>query len=398
MAGEDHISFVVQERLLGTGHALAIAKKEFKSGRVLVLNGDCPLIASGTLKMLSARHNRNRNALSFLSFTDDSISGYGRIFRDERGRVAGIVEDKHATPDERKKFKELNGGVYLLEEEVLGYLEKIRKNKSSGEYYLTDIVKMAAGSGKKVEAYTCPAEEIRGVNDREELFGVSEILKRRITRKWMQKGVTFIDPQTSFVGPLVHIGKDTIVYPNTYLEGRTRIGKNCVIYPGSRIYESVLGDGIVIKDNTVIEESRIGDGSAIGPFAHLRPRSIIGRSVKIGNFVETKKTFISDGTKASHLTYLGDAVIGKNVNIGAGTITCNYDGKNKFSTVIESDVFIGSDSQLVAPVKVGKGAYVAAGATVTRDVPSGDLAISRARQQNLKGWAKKRREESRVKS
>jgi len=391
MEGENHLSFVVQKHLLGTGNALAIARSELKKGMVLVLNGDCPLITTRTLKSLINKHKRDGNALSFLSFKDSSISGYGRILRDEKDQVTGIIEDKHASPDERRKFEELNGGVYVMEPEVLGYLNMIRKNRSSGEFYLTDIVGIAAGDGKRIEAYQCSSEEIRGVNTREELFGVSEILRNRIMRKWMLKGVTFIDPGTSYVGPLVHIGKDTTIYPNTHLEGRVRVGKNCIIYQGSRISESILGNNVVIKDNTVVEESRIGDGSAIGPFAHLRPHSIIGRSVKIGNFVETKKAVIAEGSKASHLTYLGDAVIGKHVNIGAGTITCNYDGNNKFNTVIESDVFIGSDSQLVAPVKIGRGAYVAAGATITRDVPPGDLAISRMQQRNLKGWVKKRR-------
>jgi bifunctional UDP-N-acetylglucosamine pyrophosphorylase/glucosamine-1-phosphate N-acetyltransferase len=396
MSCENHLSFVVQKHLLGTGNALAIARRELKKGTVLVLNGDCPLITTRTLKSLINKHRRDRNALSFLFFRDSSISGYGRIIRDEKGRVTGIIEDKHASPDERRKFEELNGGVYVMEAEVLEYLNMIRKNRSSREFYLTDIVGIAAGDGKRVEAYQCSSEEIRGVNTREELFSVSEILRNRIMRKWMLKGVTFIDPGTSFLGPLVHIGKDTTIYPNTHLEGRVRIGKNCLIYQGSRISASILGNNVVIKDNTVIEESRIGDGSAIGPFAHLRPHSIIGRSVKIGNFVETKKAVIAEGSKASHLTYLGDAFIGKNVNIGAGTITCNYDGNNKFNTVIESDVFVGSDSQLVAPVKIGKGAYVAAGATITRDVPPGDLAISRTQQKNLKGWVKKR--QLRVKS
>jgi bifunctional UDP-N-acetylglucosamine pyrophosphorylase/glucosamine-1-phosphate N-acetyltransferase len=393
MAGEDHLSFVIQRQLLGTGNALAIAREKLKKGPVLVLNGDCPLITTTTLRGLINKHIRNKNTLSLLSFTDSAISGYGRIFRDEKGRAIGIVEDRHATPDEKRKFNELNGGVYIMEEEALRYLNMVKKNRSSGEYYLTDIVEIAAKDGKKVNAYQCASEEIRGVNTREELFRVSEILRDRITKKWMMRGVTFIDPATAFVSPLAEIGKDTIIYPGTYLEGRVRIGKSCMIYQGSRISESILGNGVVIKDNTVVEESRIGDGSAIGPFAHLRPHSEIGRAVKIGNFVETKKSVIKEGSKASHLTYLGDAVVGRNVNIGAGTITCNYDGRNKFKTVIESDVFIGSDTQLVAPVKIGKGAYVAAGATITRDVPAGDLAISRTKQQNLRGWAKKKRRE-----
>jgi bifunctional UDP-N-acetylglucosamine pyrophosphorylase/glucosamine-1-phosphate N-acetyltransferase len=224
------------------------------------------------------------------------------------------------------------------------------------------------------------------VNSRKELYEVTDILRSRIVLKWMDRGVTFIDPETSSVHPSVSIGRDTVIYPNTYLEGDTRIGRNCTIYPGSRVFDSVIGDGVTIKDSTLIEESRISKGASVGPFAHLRPGSVIGSNAKIGNFVEIKMANIGDGTKASHLSYIGDADIGRDVNIGAGTITCNYDGKKKSRTKIGSGVFIGSDSQLVAPVTIGRDAYVAAGATITRDVPSGGLAISRSRQRNLEKW------------
>ncbi len=387
---DSRLSFVLQRYLLGTGNALSIAKKELKSSTVLVLNGDCPLITTKTLKELLTKHKRNKNVLSFLTFTDGLMSGYGRILRGEDGRVVGIVEDKHATPSEKKRFKELNGGVYVIETKALHYLNRIKKNRSSGEYYLTDIVNIISKTGKRLEAYNCPSEEIRGVNTREELHEVSDILRRRIIAEWMRKGVTFIDPNTSFVDPFVFIGKDTVIYPNTYLESNTIIGKNCIIYPGARICESILGDNVIIKDNTLIEESKIGDGTSIGPLAHLRPHNVVGRYAKIGNFVELKKSNIGDGTKASHLSYLGDAEIGRHVNIGAGTITCNYNGINKFKTMIESGVFIGSDSQLVAPVIIGEGAYIAAGSTITKNVPAGALSISRAKQKNLVNWAKKR--------
>ncbi|NOZ68552.1 MAG: UDP-N-acetylglucosamine diphosphorylase/glucosamine-1-phosphate N-acetyltransferase [Deferribacteres bacterium] len=389
--GAAHITFVVQEKLLGTGNALATAGKELNKGAVLVLNGDGPLITTGTLKKLLTRHRRSGNALSFLSFTDDSMGGYGRVIRDGSGRVSAILEDKHATPSEKKKFTELNGGVYVIETSELGCLQRIRKNSDSGEYYLTDIVSIVSDSGKRLEAYNCSPEEIRGVNTREDLYQVTEIMRKRVIAKWMKRGVTFIDPRRTVVHTPVSIGRDTVIYPDTYIEGKTTIGRNCTIYPGVRICDSTLGEGVIIKDNTLIEESRIGKGSTVGPFAHLRPMSVVGRNAKIGNFVEIKKSTIGHGTKASHLTYLGDAVVGSNVNIGAGTITCNYDGRNKFKTVIESGVFIGSDSQLVAPVTIHKGAYVAAGATITKDVPPGSLAISRAKQQNLENWAKKRR-------
>ncbi|MBL7031663.1 MAG: bifunctional UDP-N-acetylglucosamine diphosphorylase/glucosamine-1-phosphate N-acetyltransferase GlmU [Nitrospira sp.] len=383
---EDGLTFVLQKKLLGTGNALLTAKKELKKGTVLVLNGDCPLITARTLKKLLASHKRGRNVLSFLSFVDGSMSGYGRVFRDEKGRVTGIVEDKHTTAEEKRRFTELNGGVYVMETEILNHLGRIKKNRSSGEYYLTDIVDIAAKAGKNLNAYDCPQEEIRGVNSRKELHEITEILKRRVVLQLMEKGVTFIDPATSNIHASVSIGRDTVIYPNTYLEGNTRIGRDCTIYPGTRICDSILGDGIIIKDNTLIEESRIRKGASVGPFAHLRPGSDIGCNAKIGNFVEVKKSNIGDGSKASHLSYIGDADVGPNVNIGAGTITCNYDGKEKFKTKIGSGVFIGSDSQLIAPVTIGKDAYVAAGATITRNVPAGGLAISRVRQQNLDNW------------
>jgi bifunctional UDP-N-acetylglucosamine pyrophosphorylase/glucosamine-1-phosphate N-acetyltransferase len=386
---DGHLTFVLQKALLGTGDALAITREELLKGTVLVLNGDCPLITAGTLKGLLTRHKRSKNMLSFFSFIDESMAGYGRIIRDGNGKVTGIVEDKHASSVEKNMFKELNGGVYVMESEALGYLDKIKKNSSSGEYYLTDIIGIISKAGKRVDAYQCPSEEIRGVNSREELYEISTILQRRVISGWMKKGVTFIGPETTLVHVTASIGRDTIIYPNTYIEGRTSIGPNCIIYPGSRIYDSALGKGVIIKDNTLIEKSRIQDGASVGPCAHLRPDSVIGRNARIGNFVEVKKSNIGAGTKAGHLTYLGDAEIGPGVNIGAGTITCNYDGKNKFKTVIKSGVFIGSDSQLVAPVTIEKDAYVAAGSTITMDVPSGALAIGRGRQKNLEDWTKR---------
>lgn len=384
------LAFVLQKKLLGTGNALSIARKKLDKGTVLVLNGDCPLITVRTLKSLLTKHRRNKNVLSFLSFEDDSMTGYGRVFRDDRGGVVGIVEDKHATPEEKRKFRELNGGVYVMETGVLKYLDRIKKNPASGEYYLTDLIEIITRAGKKLNAYKCPSEEIRGVNNRKELYEITEILKSRVISKWMNRGVTFIDPDTSLVHPSATIGKDSIIYPNTYLEGMTAIGRKCIIYPGSRIIDSSLGNEVVIKDNTLIEESRIGNGAVIGPCAHLRPANIVGRRAKIGNFVELKKSRIGDGTKASHLSYLGDADIGSGVNIGAGTITCNYDGKNKYKTVIESGVFVGSDSQLVAPVTIGSDAYIAAGTTITKNVPSGALAITRTKQRTLANWTERK--------
>jgi bifunctional UDP-N-acetylglucosamine pyrophosphorylase/glucosamine-1-phosphate N-acetyltransferase len=386
---EKGISFVLQKQLLGTGDAVLAARNHIKKGTVLVLNGDGPLITTKTLRGFLTKHKRHKNTVSFLSFLDNSLSGYGRVFRDSEGKVTGIVEDKHASPEERIKFNELNSGVYLIESAAIGYLNSIKKNSSSGEYYLTDLVKLTADAGKKVNTYLCPPEETRGVNSRRELFEISAIMREKIISKWLDKGVTFIDPDTTVIHSTVSIGKDTIIYPNTYFEGNTSVGKNCIIYPGARICDSSLGDNVVVKDSTLIEDSKIGKNASVGPFAHVRPGCDVGQNSKIGNFVELKKTRLGKGAKASHLSYLGDAQIGSDVNIGAGTITCNYDGKNKFQTNIESGVFIGSDSQLVAPVTIGKGSYVAAGATITKDVPSGALAISRTRQKNLESWVSK---------
>jgi len=385
------VSFVIQKELLGTGDALAAAQKLLKGsdGAALVLNGDCPLMTTKTLSHLLKNHKRSKNALSFLSFIDNSLSGYGRIMRD-KGKVIGIVEDKHATKEE-KGSNELNGGVYVLESEVMKHLKKISRNASSGEYYLTDIVNIVSNAGGRLNAYNCLPEEIRGVNSRDDLYVVSKILNRRNISKLMEKGVTFVNPETSVVHSSVSIGRDSIIHPNTYLEGKTSIGEDCVIYPGTRIFNSAIGNRVTVKDSSLIEESKVGNGAVIGPFAHIRPKSEIGRDVKIGNFVEIKSARIGERTKASHLTYLGDSEVGRDVNIGAGTITCNYDGEKKHKTVIESGVFIGSDSQLIAPVTIGRGAYVAAGSTVTQDVPSGALSISREKQRNLKGWAKRKK-------
>ncbi len=392
---DENISFIIQEKLLGTGNALAEVKnavRDIRNSTIVVLNGDSPLITSETLKGFLKKHKSDENHLSFLSFIDDSVSGYGRVVRDINGKVINIVEDKHAAPEVRN-IKELNGGVYAVEPEILNYLNRLKKHKASGEYYITDLVGIASEHGRKVSAYDCPPEQIKGVNTRAELHQVSEILNSRIISEWMKKGVTFISPATSIVHPSVSIGKDTVIYPNTYLEGNTSIGKGCVIYPSARISDSMLGNRVIVKDCTLIEQSRIRDMSTIGPFAHLRPYSTVGINVKIGNFVELKKAVIGDNTKASHLSYLGDAVIGKNVNIGAGTITCNYDGQKKHTTRIDPGVFVGSDTQLVAPVTIGEGAYIAAGATITKNVPAGALAISRVKQRNIEGWTKRKKSE-----
>jgi bifunctional UDP-N-acetylglucosamine pyrophosphorylase/glucosamine-1-phosphate N-acetyltransferase len=271
---------------------------------------------------------------------------------------------------------------------VLSLLKEIKMNSLKGEYYLTDIVGIAARRGYGVGSHLLGDEtELTGINSRRELCMAGLYLRDKIVSKWFDKGVSFIDPKSVMIDPDASIGMDTVIYPNVFIEGKSMIGTNCRIYPNTRIIDSTIGNNVIIKDSSVIESSNIKDRAAVGPFAHLRPGSIIGTSAKIGNFVEIKKSVIGNGTKASHLSYLGDAEIGDNVNIGAGTITCNYDGINKYKTVIEEGAFIGSDTQLVAPVKVGKGAYIGAGSTITKDVPPMALAVSRTSQKNLEKWA-----------
>jgi bifunctional UDP-N-acetylglucosamine pyrophosphorylase/glucosamine-1-phosphate N-acetyltransferase len=292
----------------------------------------------------------------------------------------------------------VNSGVYAIEPEALRLLDEIKLNKSKGEYYLTDIVHIAREKGMRMDAFQIGYEdEFIGVNTREELEKAGRLMKDRIIKRWKDRGVNFIDTGSVFLSSSTHIGKGTVVYPNVHLEGNTRIGRDCTIYPNVRICESVIEDGAVIKDSTLIESSVVKERALVGPFAHLRPGSEIGVKAKIGNFVEVKKSIIGRGTKASHLSYLGDAKIGRDVNIGAGTITCNYDGHSKDVTTIEDGVFIGSDSQLIAPVRVGKGAYLGAGSTITKDVPSKALALSRVEQVNIEGWVTKRESKMRNK-
>lgn len=386
------VLFAAQPRPLGTGDAVKCALPligNFK-GDVLILNGDTPLVRPDTMRKFLKLHRKDDNALSVLSFAADDPSAYGRIVRNSAGAVEAIVEARDALPVQRE-IREVNSGLYAVRRDALALLDEIKLNRAKGEYYLTDIIAAAVGRKIKISAYAIGAgEELMGVNTKEELRRASDIMRSRIVSGWTKKGVDFLDAGSVFMDCAATVGRDTVIYPNVYIEGRTRIGKNCTVYPNVRIIDSDIGRGAVIKDSTVIENARVGDLASVGPFAHIRPESEIGRGAKIGNFVELKKTVIGKGSKASHLSYLGDAKIGSGVNIGAGTITCNYDGKRKYVTNIGDGVFVGSDSQLVAPVRVGRGAYIGAGSTITSDVPAGALAISRGRQQNVPGWVKER--------
>ncbi len=388
------IRYALQAKPLGTGHALLTAAKELGddfSGSVVVLNGDFPLIRPETLRRLLHLHRKNKNALSLGSFMTDDPASYGRVFRDPSGMPARIIE-KTDLAAEDEEIKEVNSGLYVLEPEAVRLLGRIKRNPRKKEYYLTDILALARREGLRAGAYPIASEEeFAGVNDLLELGLAEAAIRRRIIRGLSKNGVRFIAPETVYIDAGVKIAPGALIYPNVYLQGGTTVGKGCIIYPNVRIIDGIVREGAAVLDSSLIENSEVGEKAQVGPFAHLRPGARIRPSAKIGNFVEIKNSTIGKGTKAMHLSYIGDASVGRSVNIGAGTITCNYDGIRKNRTVIGDGVFIGSDSQLVAPVNVKKGSFVAAGTTVTSDVPAGSLAISRVRQKNVKGYVGKKK-------
>jgi bifunctional UDP-N-acetylglucosamine pyrophosphorylase / glucosamine-1-phosphate N-acetyltransferase len=387
------LRFALQEPQLGTGHALLQAEPHLAdaSGTVVLLSGDVPLLRPRTLQRLVQTHEACGAAATVLTARVSGPHEYGRIVRD-KGRIAAIVEHKDATPEQRA-IDEINSGVYAFAlEPLFAALKSIGSSNAQGEYYLPDLVAIYRAQGRAVETVLLEdPREILGVNSRKELAEVSAILRSTKNDELMAEGVSIVDPATAWIGPDVTIGSDTVIHPNVYLEGRTRIGSHCEIHAGVRIVDSTLDDGVVINNYCVITESHVKSGARIGPFAHIRPQSVIGEQAHVGNFTELKKTTLGKGSKANHLSYLGDAVIGEKVNVGAGTITCNYDGTHKYPTVIEDGAFIGSDSQLVAPVTVGKGAYIAAGSSIVEDVPAGALGIARGKQTNKPGWVEKRK-------
>ncbi len=387
------VEVVMQEQQLGTGHAVrqAAAAIEQAKGPVMVLCADTPLLRPATLQMLAGSHAKKRAAVTVMTARVDDPTGYGRIVRGKSG-VQRIVEEKDATPAQRR-ITEVNTGIYCFEASfLLAALGGITNRNAQNEYYLPDAVALARKQRRRVEAVLCgDAGETMGINSRADLSRAERTLQLRTNMRWMSDGVTMLDPETVFIGPDASVGRDTVLYPCVRIEGTTTVGEGCTVYPGTRIVDSALGDQVTVRDSCLIERSHIADGASIGPFAHLRPESVIGSGAKIGNFVEVKKSFIGEGSKANHLAYVGDATVGRDVNIGAGVITCNYDGFRKHQTVIGDGVFVGSDAQLVAPVRIGSGAVVAAGATITHDVPSDALAISRAPQENREGVAARRR-------
>jgi bifunctional UDP-N-acetylglucosamine pyrophosphorylase / glucosamine-1-phosphate N-acetyltransferase len=382
------LQFAAQSPQLGTGHALLQAEPLLTgaSGTLVLLSGDVPLLRPETLRALVATHQERKAAATVLTAEVDRPHGYGRIVR-EAGRITAIVEHKDAT-DAQKEIREINSGIYAFDlSPLFDALKQIGSANAQGEYYLPDLVRIYRARGLAVETVVAEdAREILGVNSPRELADVGAVLQMRKNEALMDAGVTIVDPSTAFIGPDVTVGADTIIHPGVSLEGRTAVGSNCVINTGVRIVDSRIDNGVVINNFCVITEAHIRSGAKVGPFAHIRPQSEIGENAHIGNFVELKKTTLGAGSKANHLSYLGDATIGSGVNVGAGTITCNYDGTHKHPTVIEDGAFIGSDTQLIAPVRVGKGAYVAAGSSITEDVPDDALAIARGKQVNKDGW------------
>ncbi len=386
-----NVSYSVQEEQLGTGHAVKCAMDflKDKKGTVAVFCGDAPLIKEETIEKLFSEHIKNGNSITLLSSVLEDATGYGRIIRDGE-EVLKIVEHKDCN-EEELKVNEMNAGVYCFDiENLLASLEKLSNDNAQGEYYLTDVIGIQKAESKKVGAVVVDYEETMGVNSRKQLAEVEMILRDRINNKHMDNGVTLINPAATYIGADVEIGKDTIIYPGNTLEGNTKIGEGCMLYPNSRINNSNIGDNVQIESSVIID-SQVGDNTTVGPFAYIRPESVIGNNVRIGDFVEIKKSTIGNNTKVSHLTYVGDSEVGERCNFGCGTVTVNYDGKKKHKTIIGNDSFIGCNTNLVSPVTVEDNTYIAAGSTITNDVKSGELAVARARQRNIPGWVEKRK-------
>ncbi|MCM3703866.1 bifunctional UDP-N-acetylglucosamine diphosphorylase/glucosamine-1-phosphate N-acetyltransferase GlmU [Paenibacillus macerans] len=391
--------YVLQEQQLGTGHAVKQAGPQLagEEGTTVVICGDTPLVTAETLEALFELHTRKGAAATVLTAKMDNPQGYGRVIRGENGTVERIVEQKDCTPEEAA-VQEINTGTYCFDNaKLFAALEKVTNDNAQQEYYLTDVIGILVQAGEIVEGYAAQDHrESIGVNDRVALAEAEAVMRERIVRLHMLGGVTVIDPASTYIGADVTIGSDTVIYPGTVLSGRTVIGEDCVIGPASQIEDSVIYDGAKVK-HSVLSQAEVGKETAVGPFAYLRPGAKLGANVKVGDFVEIKNATLDDGAKVSHLSYIGDAKVGKNVNIGCGAITVNYDGYNKSITEIEDEAFIGSNVNLIAPVKVGKGAYVVAGSTITHSVPEGDLAIARQRQENKSGYAEKIRGRAKAK-
>jgi bifunctional UDP-N-acetylglucosamine pyrophosphorylase / glucosamine-1-phosphate N-acetyltransferase len=392
------LQFVVQEPQLGTGHAVQVAGTFWKpnQGDLLVLSGDVPLITNQTLRRLLDQHTQSGASATLLSTQLEGGAGYGRVVRSAGGDVECIVEDKDAT-DEQRRIGEINTGIYCFAiADLAQIIDELSAENWQKEYYLTDCIGLLRKRNKRVAAVVCAdPSEVSGINSRSELAELECIVRQKKLKQLMHDGVTIIDPASTYVEPSVQIGADSVLYPNVFLEKGSVIGAGCQIYPNVRISASTIEDDVVVLDSCLITESHVRTKSQVGPFAHLKNHTVIGSQARIGNFVEIKNSQLGNRTKAAHLSYLGDAEIGQDVNVGAGTITCNYDGVSKNKTIIEDGVFVGSDSQLIAPVTVHRGAYIAAGSTIQQDVPEDALAIARSQQVNKEHWARKKRESRR---
>ena len=389
----DVCKFALQAEQKGTGHAVMQAIDVIKNskGEVVILNGDTPLITAETINKAIEYHKNNGNQATVITAILDDATGYGRIVRDNDGSVLKIVEQKDAS-EEEKKINEVNSGMYVFDAQSLVYaLDKITPNNAQGEYYLTDTLEILLSAGKKIGGYAISDnDEIRGINDRVQLNEAEKIMQKRINEYHMRNGVTMRNPESVYIEDGVEIGNDTEICQNVTIKSGTKIGSDCVIGSGSMLDRAVIHDGVDVL-SSVILESEVDEGTHVGPFAYIRPNCHVGKEVKVGDFVELKNSNIDDGTKISHLTYIGDSDVGKRVNFGCGTVTCNYDGKKKYRTTIGDDCFVGCNTNFVSPINVGDGVYIAAGSTITEDIPENSLSIARARQVNKEGWKDKRK-------
>lgn len=389
----DKYKYALQEKQLGTGHAVMQVKsylsKEVET--IIVLCGDTPLLTGLTLRKLLEHHQETKASATILSAVLADPSNYGRIVRNARGQVKMIVEERDALPQE-KAIKEINSGTYCFNREALfSALKEITPENKQGEYYLTDVIEILVQNNQKVEAIAVEDPvEISGINNRIQLAEAEKVFQKRINQKWMLEGVTIFDPDVTYIETSVEIGMDTVVLPFSYLKGDTRIGEDCIIGPQTTLENTHVGRATYIN-NTITTDAKIGSNCRIGPFSYIRPGTELADNVKIGDFVEIKKSFVDKNSKVPHLSYIGDCTIGANVNVGAGTITCNYDGKDKWQTILEDGSFIGSNTNLVAPVTVGKNATIGAGSTITQDVPAEALAVARQKQRNILNWTSRKK-------